>query len=337
MALAAQMITGALLTGNTVVFKPTSEAPLSGLRLYDIYIRAGVPPGVINFVTGSGSDLGDEITHNVDVAGIAFTGSKNVGMELYRNFVQHQAYPKPFISEMGSKNPAIVTSRADLDKAVEGIVRGAFGYGGQKCSATSRIYVHSDVKEAFIKRLIERTNQIVVGDPRKRDVFLGPVINGKAFKDYQRYVSDALRDGGKILTGGQVVSTGEYARGHFVTPAIITGLGSDHYLFKEELFLPILLIDEFQDIHEALRKANDTEYGLTAGIFSEDEQEVEEFLRNIEFGVAYANRKAGATTGAWPGIQSFCGWKASGCTSKGVGGPYYLPQFMREQSQTIIK
>lgn len=336
-ALAAGMITGALITGNTVVFKPTSDAPFSGLKLYEVLISGGVPAGVINFVTGPGGNFGDEVAQNPDVAGVAFTGSKDVGMKLYKDFVQYQPYPKPFISEMGSKNPSIVTAKADLDKAVEGVVRAAFGYGGQKCSANARVYVHRSIKDTLVERLQERTSQLVVGDPRRRDVFVGPVINQRAYENYQRYVEFAKKDGGKVSAGGQVVKEGPLAKGYFVAPAVITGLPSNHRLFKEELFVPILLVDEFDTLDEALRKANDTEYGLTAGIFSEDEKEVEEFFRRIEFGVTYSNRKGGATTGAWPGAQSFGGWKASGCTGKGVGGPYYLTQFLREQAQTRVK
>jgi 1-pyrroline-5-carboxylate dehydrogenase len=336
-ALACGMMTGALITGNTVVFKPTSDAPFSALKLYEVLIRAGIPAGVINFVTGPGGNFGDEVTHNPDVAGIAFTGSKDVGMKLYRDLVQYQNHPKPFISEMGSKNPSIVTAKADLDKAVEGVVRAAFGYGGQKCSANARVYVDRSIKDAFITKLRKRTSELKLGDPREKDVFVGPVVNKRALDNYQRYIDLAQKDGGKFITGGAVARDGMLSKGYFATPTVITGLLTDHRLFKEELFVPILLVDEYESLEDALRKANDTEYGLTAGIFSEDEREVEEFFRKIEFGVTYSNREGGATTGAWPGAQSFGGWKASGATGRGVGGPYYLIQFLREQAQTRVK
>src|SRR5712692_2964575 len=180
LALAAGMVAGALIAGNTVVFKPTSAAPFSGLKLYEALTEGGVPTTVINYITGPGSAVGDEIAKNPDVSGIAFTGSKDVGMKLYRDFVNNQAYPKPFISEMGSKNPAVITSKADLDKAAEGVVRGAFGYGGQKCSATSRVYVERGVKDDFLKILKNRVEQLKVGDPREKEVFIGPVINDQA-------------------------------------------------------------------------------------------------------------------------------------------------------------
>ncbi|MEM0337396.1 MAG: aldehyde dehydrogenase family protein [Candidatus Caldarchaeum sp.] len=334
--LANGMMLGALITGNTVVFKPTSETPLSGLLLYRVFVDAGVPPGVINYVTGPGSAFEDEIVSNPDVAGIAFTGSKDVGMRLYRRFTSSQPYPKPILLEMGSKNPTIVTKNADIGKAVLGVVRAAFGYGGQKCSATSRVYVQREVKNRFLDELVKETSRIKIGDPRLREVFLGPVINKRAVDNFRSYIDTAKRDGGEIVYGGEVLGGGLYDKGYYVQPTIIDKLPRNHPLFKQELFLPILLVAEFDTLEEALREANNTEYGLTAGIFSEDPREVEYFFNNIEFGVTYANRKGGATTGAWPGAQTFVGWKASGATGKGVGGPHYLLTFLREQARTNV-
>jgi 1-pyrroline-5-carboxylate dehydrogenase len=336
-ALATTMITGALVTGNTVVFKPTSEAPFSALKLYEILVEAGVPGGVINFVTGPGSSFGPEFASNPLVAGIAFTGSKDVGMALYRDFVAKQEYPKPFISEMGSKNPAIVTSHADLDKAAEGVVKSAFGYDGQKCSATSRVYVERGVKNDFLKVLKSKVEKVaVVGDPREKSTFVGPVIDEKAFKKYQRAIEIAKKDGGTIVTGGEVPKM-SLPKGFYVTPTVVTGLPSGHRLFKEELFVPFVAVDEVGSLDEALEKANKTEFGLTAGVFTKDPRERDRFFEKIRFGVVYSNRKGGATTGAWPGAQPFGGWKASGATGKGAGGPYYLLQFMHEQAQTIVE
>ncbi len=336
-ALAASMATGALITGNTVVFKPTSDAPFAGEKLYRAYIEAGVPEGAINMVTGPGERMGAEICGNSLVAGIAFTGSRDVGMKLYLEFLANQPYPKPFIAEMGSKNPTVVTANADLEKAVEGVVRAAFGYGGQKCSATSRVYVQKKLARAFVGKLVERASQLKVGDPRAREVFVGPVVNERAYRKYQRSVELAQKDGGKILLGGKTITEGELAHGYYVPPTVIAELPKDHALFREELFVPIVAVAEFSKLSDAIAEVNRTEYGLTAGIFSEDPREVETFFTQCQFGVIYANRKGGATTGAWPGAQSFGGWKASGATGKGVGGPYYLLQFMREQSQTMVK
>ena len=336
LALAAGMVVGALITGNTVVFKPTSAAPFSGLRLYEILVEAGVPRGAVNYVTGPGGSFGEEFTRNPDLAGIAFTGSKDVGMQLYRDFVNKQPFPKPFIAEMGSKNPAIITSKADLEKAAEGVVRGAYGYGGQKCSATSRAYVERGIKNDFLKILKSKVDQLKVGDPRQRDVFVGPVIDERAVKKFQRAVELAKKDGGTILAGGTLPQE-KLPKGYYVNPTIVTGLPSNHRLLKEELFVPLVAVDEFQSLDEALNKANDIDFGLTAGIFSKDPKEQDYFFKNIEFGVTYVNRKGGATTGAWPGAQPFGGWKGSGATGKGVGGPYYLLEFMHEQAQTIVE
>ncbi|MEM3742868.1 MAG: aldehyde dehydrogenase family protein [Nitrososphaerota archaeon] len=334
--LANGMILGALITGNTVVFKPASEAPLSGLMLYRVFRDAEVPAGAINYITGSGDAFEDEITMNPNVDGIAFTGSRDVGMRLYRKFTSSQLYPKPIVLEMGSKNPTIVTDKADIKKAVMGVIRAAFGYCGQKCSATSRIYVQKGVKDRFIQELVKETSMLKIGDPRKREIFMGPVINKKAVENFKRYVELARKDGGRILFGGEVLSGSEYDKGFYVQPTIIDDLPRVHTLFKEELFLPILVVSEFEKLEDALREANNTEYGLTAGIFSEDEKEVEYFFNNIQFGVVYANRRGGSTTGAWPGAQTFVGWKASGATGKGVGGPHYLLTFLREQARTKV-
>jgi len=327
------MMQGALITGNTVVWKPTSEAPLTALEAYRLYVEAGLPEGTINIVTGPGEAFEDVFVRGAD--GVAFTGSMDVGMRLYRKIAAESPYPKPMVSEMGSKNPVIVTKNADFDKAVEGVVRAAFGYSGQKCSAASRVYVQDEVKESFVEALVKRTSTLIVGDPRRREVFTGPVINRRAQESYEKYVADA-KNAGKVVYGGRTLRSGGLEKGYYVEPTIVTGLDEDHYLFKKELFVPILVVGGFRTLDEALTKANNTQYGLTAGIMSEDKEEIDRFMDKIEFGVVYANRKGGATTGAWPGAQSFVGWKASGATGKGIGGPYYLLSYMREQARTYV-
>ena len=203
--LANGMALGALLTGNTVILKPTSEAPLTGLMLYSVFKDAGIPAGAINYVTGPGPNFEEEFVSNRDVAGIAFTGSRDVGMRLYHEFLTQQPYPKPIVLEMGSKNPVVVTSSANINKAVEGTVRAAFGYGGQKCSAASRIYVQSTIRDKFLKALRERVDKIVVGDPREKDVFMGPVINKGVVKKFTAALAEAKKAGGEVLTGGKVL------------------------------------------------------------------------------------------------------------------------------------
>ena len=336
MALAAGPAGGALAAGNTVVLKPATDTPLLGEKLYQMTVEAGLPPGVFNFVTGPGSTAGQELIDNDGVDGIVFTGSKEVGLKMMRDNAA-RAVPRPLIVEMGGKNPAIVTSSADLDKASDGVMRSAFGAQGQKCSACSRVYIQQDVRQKFVDLLVEKTKRIKVGNPLERDVWMGPVINEAAVKTYLSAVERAKRDGGTILTGGRRITEPPLDRGYFVEPTIIDGLPPDHPLFSEELFVPITVLADVLTLDEALNLANRTEYGLTAGIYSEREDELTTFFERIQAGVTYANRRAGATTGAWPGINPFGGWKASGSTGRGTGGPYYVQQFMREQSRVRIR
>lgn len=331
-ALSAGMSSGALVAGNTVVFKPASATPLAGYELARCYVDAGIPAGVFNFVTGSGSVVGEHLATHPDVDGVIFTGSKEVGMDLFKRFSTE--FPKPCITEMGGKNPTIVTARADLDKAVDGVARSAFGFSGQKCSACSRVYVERPVYNEFIEKLTAKTESLKVGDPAERDVYVGPVIDESAVKRFEQAVRSAA--GGTIRAGGKRLTDGEYANGTFVQPTVVDGLPVDHDLFSRELFLPFVVVAPVDSLEQALDLANDTEYGLTAGIFSEDPAEIGTFFNGIEAGVVYANRRGGATTGAWPGCQSFCGWKGSGSTGKGGLGPYYVQQFLREQSRTLV-
>jgi 1-pyrroline-5-carboxylate dehydrogenase len=334
MALSGGPSSGALLGGNTVVFKPATDTPFTGWRLAECYREAGLPDGVFNFVTGPGSTLGEELVTHPGADGILFTGSKEVGFGIYRKFSGH--YPKPCIAEMGGKNPAIVTAAADLDVATDGVLKSAFGLQGQKCSACSRVYVDRRVAKGFNEMLAEKTKTIAIGDPVKKENWLGPVINKAAHEKYARYVEIGRREG-RILAGGEVLRGEPYDHGYFVRPTIIAGLPKDHRLAREEMFLPITCVWDVESLDEAIRLANDSEYGLTAGLFSRDDAEIRAFLDRIEAGVVYVNRRAGATTGAWPGVNPFGGWKGSGSSGKASGGPYYVAQFMREQSRTLIK
>jgi 1-pyrroline-5-carboxylate dehydrogenase len=185
-----------------------------------------------------------------------------------------------------------------------------------------------------MERLTKRTQELIVGDPTDRDTYVGPVIDERAVKRYEDAVASA--QGGNVRTGGKRLEGDIFDRGTYVAPTVVDGLSPDHDLFKTELFLPFIVVAPVKNLDEALAEANDTDYGLTAGIFTEDRGEIDTFFDQIEAGVVYANRSGGATTGAWPGSQSFAGWKASGSTGKGGLGPYYIQQFMREQSQTIV-
>ncbi len=330
-AIAIGMSSGALITGNTIVLKPASDTPISAFKFVNAIYKK-VPAGAINFVTGQGSIVGQTIIESNLVSGIAFTGSKEVGMSGFRKFTG--IAPRPFISEMGGKNPVIVANSADLEKAADGVLRAAFGYGGQKCSACSRVYVQKNVASKFMEKLVSKTQNLKIGLPWEKDTYLGPIINESAKKKFEKAVEQAKRDG-KIVFGGETLKEGMYQNGYYVKPTIVANLPKDHNLVKEELFLPFLCIQEFDTFEEAIRQANDSEYGLTAGVFSNDKKEIDEFFSKIEAGVTYANRAQSATTGAMVQSQPFVGWKSSGISGKGAGGSYYLTQFLREQTQTI--
>ena len=327
------MSIGALITGNTVVLKPATDTPIIGYLFTEIMKKAGLSSGALNFITGSGDVIGKAIVESQDVAGIVFTGSKKVGYRMIKQ--SSNLNPRPIIAEMGGKNPVIVTENANIEKAVNGIVRAAFGYSGQKCSACSRLYINRKVKPVFIDKLVQSTKSLSIGNPIEPTVFLGPLINQKAYEKYQKLIKIASRDG-RILTGGKVKNNGEFKYGYYVEPTIVDGLPRNHCFFKEELFVPILCVAEYDEFKEALSLCNDSEYGLTAGIYSDKKEEIESFLEDIEAGVVYVNRSS-ATTGAMVGCQSFGGWKASGTTQKGTGGPYYITQYLQEQSQTIVE
>ncbi len=333
LALAAGPVAGALVAGNTCVFKPARSGAMSGVLLMEALRDAGVPDGVCNLVMGPGGTVGDELATSEDIDGIVFTGSYDVGMNLQRSF--NEAYPRPCIVEMGGKNPAIVMQSADLDKAAEGIMRSAFGFGGQKCSANSRVYVERSVHDELVRKLVEQTEQLTIGDPLRRENWLGPVTDQRAVERYDQAVAEARADGA-VYTGGEVLTEGDLARGFYVEPTVVGQLPADHRLFRDELFVPFTAVHAVDSLDEALRLSNASVYGLTAGIYSQVEAEVEQFLDQIQTGVLYVNRRAGATTGAWPGVQPFGGWKGSGSTGKAALGPYYVAQFLREQSHTIV-
>ena len=329
-ALSGGPTAAALIAGNTVVLKPAEDTPFGPTLLVECFVEAGLPPGVINFVTGQ-KETGRALVDHPGVDGITFTGSYRVGMEIYAKVASGRR-PRPVITEMGGKNPAIVARSANLDLAAEGVARAAFGLSGQKCSACSRVYVHADVKDAFAAKLAAQAEKIQIGDPTQQEYWMGPVINRRAYEAYKAHVAE-LRAQGRILTGGSTLDP----HGFYVAPTVVADLPESHPLWKQELFLPIVLVTGFTDFEDALAKANDVDFGLTAGCYSEDPAEVDQFLDTIEAGVIYVNRHTSATTGAWPGYQPFGGWKGSSNTNKGAGGAYYLQQYMREQSQTIVR
>jgi 1-pyrroline-5-carboxylate dehydrogenase len=333
LALSAGMSSAALVAGNAVVYKPAQDTPWTGLELHEIYAEAGIPSGVFQYVSGRGRDLGDSLVDHDGIDGIVFTGSKEVGLHIHQRI--SKKWIKPCLLELGGKNPAIVMDTADLDAAAEGVMKSAYGLQNQKCSACSRVYVHQAVAAAFIEKLLEKTRAIRIGDPTQADVYFGPVINERSVSKFERAVAQA-RDEGELLLGGERLTDGVLDKGHYVAPTIAR-LPLSSSLFMEELFVPFLAVGVVDSLDTALAESNKAEYGLTAGIFSQKPEELERFFHEIESGVTYANKRSGATTGAWPGAQAFCGWKGSGSTGKGGCGPYYVAQFMREQCRTVIE
>ncbi len=333
LALAAGPVAAALVTGNTVVLKGSTDTPWAGRLLADCIRDAALPPGVFNYLSGSGSDVGAALTAHPATAGVTFTGSVGVGMRLVRQMATG-AWPRPCIAEMGGKNPCIVTERADLDVAAAGIVRSAYGLSGQKCSALSRLYVHRAVADALIERLQAQTRALSVGDPTEQRHWMGPVNHAAARERFTRSVQQLQAGGATRLAGGTLLTEGEHAHGHFVAPTLVEAPAS-HPLWRQELFLPLLMLQRVDSREQAMTLSNDSEVGLTAGFYG-CADEVAWFHDRIEAGVTYANRAQGATTGAWPGYQPFGGWKGSGSTGKAIASFYYLPLYLREQSRTVV-
>ncbi|NJD88395.1 MAG: aldehyde dehydrogenase family protein [Betaproteobacteria bacterium] len=333
MALAGGPVGAALVAGNTVVFKVASDTAWCGALLMDAFRDAGLPDGVVNYLTGSGAEAGRALVDHPHVAGITFTGSGEVGMGIVRTFGGGR-WPRPCIAEMGGKNPVVVTRHADLERAAMGVCRSAFGLQGQKCSAASRVLVEKPVMEEFVARLAALAGEATVGDPTLRSNWLGPVINAAALARYRKAAAEAA-SAGKVFAGGRELAQGDLARGYFVAPTVATAPWESR-LWRDEHFLPFVLVGAVDSLDEALARANDTDYGLTAGFYGAPE-EAAVFLERIEAGVVYVNRPQGATTGAWPGYQPFGGWKGSGSTGKNIGSFWYLTQYLREQSQTVVE
>jgi len=323
----------ALVSGNTLVMKPSTDTPWTVRLLAECFQEAGLPEGVFNYVTGPGRTLGQALIDSPEVDGVTFTGSFDVGMQIYKDFAGGK-YPRPTILEMGGKNPAIVSRNADVERAAVGIVRSAFGLQGQKCSACSRVYIEEPLYNKVVDRIVELTNKLEIGDPTDRQVYLGPVVNKNSYQDF-KYYTEELSQAGTFLTGGKALTEGNYAKGYFCSPTVVADLPMTHRLWKHEMFVPITTVAKVNDLDDAMKLANDVTYGLTAGFYGSKE-ETSWFFDKIQAGVTYANRPQGATTGAWPGFQPFGGWKGSGSTGKNAGGHYYLPLYMHEQIQTLI-
>ena len=313
---------GVLVAGNAVVIKPATDTAWI-VRLYAECLRdAGFPDGVVNFVTGPGSTLGQALVDSPEVDGATFTGSFDVGMKMYRDFAGRN-YVRPVVLELGGKNPAIVSRNANLADAATGIVRSAFGLQGQKCSAASRVLVEEPVYDELVGRLKEMTEKMAIGDPTERATYLGPVINQNSYNDFKNFTEEINQGGGRFLTGGHVKTGGLFDKGYYREPTFVTDLPFEHRLWKHEMFVPITTIGKVNNLDQAMEIANSVNYGLAAGFYG-SLAETNWFFDRIEAGVTYANRPQGATTGAWAGVQPFGRWKGSGDSGKNGGGLYYV-------------
>jgi 1-pyrroline-5-carboxylate dehydrogenase len=323
----------ALLAGNTVVVKPSPTTSLVAVRLAELLLDAGLPPGAFNVVTG-GDETGRALV-SAKVDGMVFTGSYAVGQGIARQFLSDAGYARPCIVEMGGKNPSIVTAAADLEKATSGITRSAWGLSGQKCSACSRVLVEAQVHDELVALLADRAREWEPTDPVLAGCRLGPVHTAESVARFERAVAEARAEG-TIAFGGRTLRKSAHD-GHYVEPTIVTDLPERHRIIREEQFVPVLAVEAVDSLDDALARANDQRYGLTAGLFSERDDEVQAFLEGIEAGTVFVNRAAGATTGGWPGQQTYPGWKGSGSTNRGGLGPRYVAQFLREQGRNIVR
>jgi 1-pyrroline-5-carboxylate dehydrogenase len=281
-ALSIKMIIPTILCGNAVVFKPSPEASLTSALIMEVLAEAGVPDGVVNMICG---EEAGKLLSDADIDGIAFTGSHAVGMSLARKF-SSGPYFRPVIAEMGGKNPVYVAASADLDIAAEGVARSAFGLQGQKCSAAEVAYIDSKVYDQFVEKLVAYTRTLQIGDPRRKEVFMGPLVTEQAYQTFAKAVEEA-RATGKVLFGGNRLSGGVYDGGFYIEPAIVADLPDDSRLFTDELFLPFIALRRYDSLDDAITQGNAVDYGLTAGAYAKG-ADLDLFLDRAEAGVLHA-------------------------------------------------
>jgi 1-pyrroline-5-carboxylate dehydrogenase len=324
LAIMAGMTGAAIVTGNTVVLKPSSDAPTIAYKFFELLEEAGLPPGVVNFMTGSGAEVGDVVVDHPQTRFIAFTGSMEIGLRINERAAKPQPgqlWIKRVVAEMGGKDAIIVADDADLDEAATGVVQSAFGFQGQKCSACSRAIIDARVYDSMIEKIAERTATIKVGAPTDNANNMSAVINEKAFKSINGYVEKGKAEGGRVVAGGG--SDGE--QGFFIEPTVIADVKPGDTIEQEEIFGPVLAVIKANDYDDALRIANDTKFGLTGAVYSTDEAKLDRARNEFHVGNLYLNRKC---TGAFVGVHPFGGFNMSGTDSK-AGGHDYLLLFMQ--------
>ncbi len=285
-AIPAWKIAPALVAGNTVVLKPASAAPLSSWRIVQALVEAGVPPGVVNFVAGPGSDLGGALVDAPALRAVSFTGSCGVGALLYDRAVRRRLRVQ---LEMGGKNPTVVLADADLDRAVENTINGAFASSGEKCTATSRVIVEDGIYERFVEALVDRTRRLTVGNGVEPGVDVGPVIDEAQLEGVLRYIDAGRREGATLAVGGERLTDGPHAHGYFVSPAVFTDVHERMTIAQEEIFGPVLAVMRARDFPEAMRLANGVAFGLSASVQTQDVSRVFDFVNGIEAGLVTVN------------------------------------------------
>ena len=326
-AIMAGMTAASIVTGNTVILKPSSDAPTIAAKFMEVLEEAGMPGGVVNFCPGPGSTFGNAIVEHPRTRFIAFTGSRTVGLEIHERAAKagpNQIWIKRTILEMGGKDSILVCADADLDAAVEAVVSSTFSFSGQKCSACSRAIVEAPIYDVFAERLRERVAQLTVGDPTE-NYSLGPVINQGALDSILAYIETGRKEG-RLIAGGQALVSED--GGYYVEPTVFADVAPDAVIAQEEIFGPVLALIKVADFDEGLRVANNTEYGLTGSIYSTDREKLNRARREFHVGNLYFNRKC---TGAMVGAHPFGGFNMSGTDSK-AGGPDYLLLFTQAKS-----
>jgi len=327
-AIMAGMTTAAAVTGNTVVLKPSSDAPLLAALFMDVLEKAGMPAGVVNLLTGPGGSVGDYLVEHPKTRFISFTGSKAVGLGIIEKAAKTQKgqiWIKRVVAEMGGKDCIIVDSEADVADAVEGTALAAFGFQGQKCSACSRAIVDAKVCDEFVTRLVERVKKITVGPTADRNNWMGPVINERAYESHLEYIKVGKKEG-RLVAGGKPGSEG----GWFIQPTVFVDIPKNGRLAQEEIFGPVLVVIKARNYSDALAIANGTEYGLTGAVYSRNREKIYRAKREFMVGNMYINRKC---TGALVDVQPFGGFNMSGTDSK-AGGRDYLLLFLQAKSMT---
>ena len=324
LAILVGMSSAAIATGNTVVLKPASDTPLTGQLFAEAMEKAGVPVGVLNYLPGSGAEIGDLIVDHPKIRFISFTGSMEVGLRINERAAKvnpGQIWIKRVVAEMGGKDAIVVDQGTDLEEVATGVVAAAFGYQGQKCSACSRLIVHQEVHDELVHKVVEKTKQLTVGPTDDQANFMGPVINASAHANILNYIKVGA-DEGQILTGGNAISNDD---GFFIEPTVIDGIKSEDRIAQEEIFGPVLAVITARDFDHALEIANGTIYGLTGAVYSTDEEHLAQARTAFHVGNLYLNRKC---TGALVGAHPFGGFNMSGTDSK-AGGRDYLGLFQQ--------